>query len=113
MLLCYIGGYWHLSSAQNINGNNMVKQLTKRQAPPVETKSKAVTIAAREAGTVANRFSAVEIEAERIHAEQSGSKLVRALMTGGKMHAVISDGKSTLEVHDGVVALSVAQTEEP
>jgi len=35
-------------------------------------------------------------------------------MTGGKMHAVISDGKSTLEVHDGVVgALSVAQTEEP
>jgi len=61
---------------------------------------------------VAKRFASVEAEASRIHAEQSGAQLVRALLSGGKLHAVISDGKSTLEVMDGSVALSVAQPEE-
>lgn len=72
-------------------------------------KSKAVTIAAQAATAIATRFAAVEVEATRIHQEQSGAKLVRALMKGGKMHAVVSDGKTTLEVMDGAVALSVAQ----
>jgi hypothetical protein len=67
-----------------------------------QAKSQAVTIAASSAGAVAKRFDA----------EQSGSKLVRALLSGGKFHAVISDGKSTLDVMDGSVALSVAQAEE-
>jgi hypothetical protein len=77
-----------------------------------QAKSQAVTIAASSAGAVAKRFVSVEAEASRIHAEQSGSKLVRALLSGGKFHAVISDGKSTLDVMDGSVALSVAQAEE-
>jgi hypothetical protein len=76
------------------------------------TTTNAVTIAASAAGAVAKRFAAVENEASRIHAEQSGAKLVRALLQGGgKLHAVISDGKSTLEIMDGSVALSVAQAE--
>jgi len=75
------------------------------------TTTNAATIAASAAGAVAKRFAAVENEASRIHAEQSGASLVRALLQGGKLHAVISDGKSTLEIMDGSVALSVAQAE--
>jgi hypothetical protein len=44
-------------------------------------------------------------------AEQTGAQLVRALLQGGKLHAVISDGKSTIEIMDGSVAVSVAQTD--
>jgi hypothetical protein len=73
------------------------------------TKSKSVTIAASDAATTLARFAAVEAAAERIHQEQVGAKLVRALLNGGKLHAVISDGSSTIEVHDGQVALSVTQ----
>jgi hypothetical protein len=76
------------------------------------TTTNAVTIAASAAGAVAKRFASVEAEASRIHAEQTGGKLVRALLSGGKLHAVISDGKSTIEIMDGSVALSVAQAEE-
>jgi hypothetical protein len=76
-----------------------------------QLKSQAVTVAASTAGVVAKRFASVEAEASRIHAEQSGASLVRALLQGGKLHAVISDGKSTLEIMDGSVALSVAQAE--
>jgi hypothetical protein len=72
-------------------------------------KSKAVTVAAQSASAVSTRFTAVESEATRIHQEQSGASFVRALLKGGKLHAVVSDGKSTLEVMDGAVALSVAQ----
>jgi len=72
--------------------------------------SNAVTVAASAAGKIATRFQAVEAAAQRIHTEQSGAQLVRALLSGGKLHAVISDGKSTLEIMDGSVALSVAQT---
>jgi hypothetical protein len=77
-----------------------------------QVKSQAVTIAASSAGSMAKRFASAEAEASRIHSEQSGSKLVRALLQGGKLHAVISDGKSTIEIMDGQVALSVAQSEE-
>jgi hypothetical protein len=77
-------------------------------------KSKSITIAASDAANTLARFASVEAEASRIHAEQAGSKLVRALLSGGKLHAVISDGSSTIEVHDGQVALTVTQpdTEE-
>ena len=70
-----------------------------------ETKSKAIAIAASAAGAVAKRFQAVEAEASRIHAEQSGAQLVRALLQGGKLPAIVSDGKSTIEVCNGRVAL--------
>jgi len=73
------------------------------------TKSKAVTLAADAAANTLARFASVEAEAARIHHEQAGSKLVRALVSGGKLHAVISDGASTIEVHDGQVAPSVTQ----
>jgi hypothetical protein len=76
-----------------------------------KTKSKAVTIAARSAGDIIARFEAVEAAACRIHQEQSGAKLVRALLKDGKMHAVITDGNATLEVMDGAVSLSVEQRE--
>jgi hypothetical protein len=72
----------------------------------------AVTVAASNAGTVAKRFASVEAEASRIHSEQTGGKLVRALLSGGKLHAVVTDGQSTIEVCNGSVALSVAQPEE-
>jgi hypothetical protein len=77
-----------------------------------QVKSQAVTIAASSAGSVAKRFASVEAEASRIHSEQSGSRLVRALLSGGKLHAVVTDGRSTIEVCNGSVALSVAQAEE-
>lgn len=75
--------------------------------------STAVTVAASNAGMIAERFQAVEAEASRIHAEQSGAALVRALVDGSGLHAVLSDGKATIEVCGGKVALSVAQTGEP
>lgn len=73
-----------------------------------EKSHNAVTVAASKAGSIATRFSAVEAEAERIHAEQSGAKLVRAMMNGSGLHAILSDGKATLEICDGAVALSVS-----
>jgi hypothetical protein len=71
--------------------------------------SKSIAIAANAAANTLARFQAVEAEAERIHQEQAGSKLVRALLSGGKLHAIVSDGASTIEVHDGQVALTVTQ----
>ena len=70
-------------------------------------KSKSLTIAAQNAGTIAARFQSVEAEANRIHTEQTGATLVRALLGGQGLHAVISDGKSTVEVFNGQVSLSV------
>ncbi len=70
----------------------------------------AVTKAAQSAGALVSRFSAVESTATRIHQEQSGASLVRALLKGGRMHAVISDEcGSTIEVSDGNVMLSVSK----
>jgi len=71
-------------------------------------KSKAITVAAKSAA-IASRFADVECVATRIHQEQAGASLMRALLKGGKLHAVVSDGRATLEVSDGAVALSVAQ----
>ena len=67
-------------------------------------KSTAITLAA---STAASRWSAVESVANRMHEQQSGANIVRALLGKNGLHAVISDGKSTLEVSDGQVALSV------
>ena len=71
----------------------------------------AISIAAADAATAITRFSAVEREAQRIHQEQTGSRLVRALLDGSGLHAVITDGKATLEIADGKVAVSVRQEE--
>ena len=75
-----------------------------------QTKLTAVTIAASAAGAVAKRFASVEAEASRIHAEQSGASLVRALLSGGKLTWSFV-WQITLEIMDGSVALSVAQAE--
>ena len=80
--------------------------------PKKDKSHNAVTIAASKAGAVATRFASVEAEAERIYAEQSGARLVRAVMNGGGLHAVLSDGTSTLEVCNGAVALSVKEVEK-
>jgi hypothetical protein len=74
-----------------------------------KAKSKAVTIAAQLAGDIVARFAVVEATACRIHQEQSGARLVRALLKDGKLHAVVTDGNATLEVMDGAVSLSVEQ----
>ena len=79
--------------------------------PKKDKSHNAVTIAASKAGAVATDRS-VEAEAEGIHAEQSGARLVRAVMNGGGLHAVLSDGTSTLEVCNGAVALSVKEVEK-
>ena len=73
-------------------------------------KSRAITTCAQSASAVTTRFADVERVANRIHQEQQGASLMRALLDkSGKLHAVLSDGKATLEVMDGAVALSVAQ----
>jgi hypothetical protein len=74
-----------------------------------KSRNNAVTVAASKAGSVATRFASVEAEAQRIHTEQTGAKLVRAVLNGGGLHAVLSDGKTTIEVLDGKVALSVSE----
>jgi hypothetical protein len=73
--------------------------------------SNAVSVAASNAGKIATRFQAVESAAQRAHEEMTGGRLVRALLQGGKLHAVVTDGQSTIEVCNGAVALSVAQPE--
>lgn len=60
---------------------------------------------------MAKRFASVEAEASRIHAEQSGSRIVKALMNGSGLHVLVTDGKTILEIAGGVTALSVAQPE--
>ena len=77
-----------------------------------KAKSKAVTIAARSAGDIVARFEAVEAAACRIHQEQSGANLMRALLSGGKLSAIVSDRHSTIEIYDGKVSVSVKQDEE-
>jgi hypothetical protein len=77
-----------------------------------KAKSKAVTIAARSAGDTIARFEAVEAAACRIHQEQSGANLMRALLSGGKLSAIVSDRHSTIEIYDGKVSVSVKQDEE-
>jgi hypothetical protein len=72
-----------------------------------KSKGTAITLAAQRAEAIAARFAAVEAEATRIHEEQTGARLVRAMLGGNGLHAVISDGKSTMEVFDGQVSLSV------
>jgi hypothetical protein len=76
-----------------------------------KTNVPAIAELAKRSGAIVTRFAAVETAAHRIHEEQSGAKLVRALMNGGKLHAVVSDGQTTLEVLNGTVVLSVAQPE--
>ena len=73
--------------------------------------SKAVTVATRDAASVLSRFEAVERNARTIHEQSVGSKMARALLSGGRLHAVVTDGRSTIEICDGKVAVSVEQGE--
>src|ERR1035437_9789740 len=95
------------------NIHSLNHQSFRKEKHMAKAKSKAVTIAARSAGDVLARFGAVESEACRIHQEQSGAKLVRALLKDGKMHAVITDGKSPLEVMDGAAGRAGEPLEAP
>jgi hypothetical protein len=71
-------------------------------------RSKEVTTAAQSAGSIMQRFAAVETEARRIFEQQKkpAPKQVRAVLNGS-LHILITDGKATMEVNDGVVALHV------
>ena len=71
-----------------------------------------VAIAAESAGRALERFAAVEQAAQAAHEEMTGRAMVRAMLDGNGLHAVISDGKATLEIANGRVAVSVKQ-EEP
>lgn len=46
------------------------------------------------------------------YGEQNGARLVRAVLDGAGLHAVISDGKATIEIVNGAVAVSVTNGEE-
>ena len=73
-----------------------------------KNKSKSIAVAAQSAGAIATRFSSVETEATRIHAEQSGARVVRALLGEQGIHAVLSDQHgATLEICGGQVAVSI------
>jgi hypothetical protein len=71
--------------------------------------SKSITLAADNAAGILRRFQA---EAERIAGEQNGAKMVRAVLDQNGLHAVISDGHSTIEIANGAVAVSVKQEVE-
>ncbi len=75
-------------------------------------KKTSIAVAANSAAAIARRFEAVEREAERIHTEQTGAAIVRALLGGAGLHAVITDGKATLEICNGKVAVSVTRQDE-
>ena len=77
-----------------------------------KAKNTTIAIASEKAGTVMARFEAVEREAQKIHEQQMGTKLARALLSNGSLHLVLSDGKATVEVANGAVALSVKQENE-
>jgi hypothetical protein len=68
------------------------------------TKSKSLTLAAV---GILKRFQAVEREAERIAAGQNSTQLVQALLNDDGLHAIISDGRATIEIANGQVAVSV------
>ena len=75
------------------------------------TRKPKTAIVTRDAAPVLSRFEAVERTASAIHEQSGANKLARALLSGGKLHAVISDGRSTVEICDGKVAVSVQQDE--
>jgi hypothetical protein len=68
------------------------------------TKSKSLTLAAV---GILKRFQAVEREAEHIAAGQNSTQLVQALLNDDGLHAIISDGRATIEIANGQVAVSV------
>jgi len=54
-----------------------------------------------------SRWNAAEEEAQRHHTTASSRKIVKAVMNGSGLHAFISDGKATIEICDGAIAVSV------
>jgi len=75
-------------------------------------KSKAVTVATCDAAAIMTRFKAVEDNAHAIHEQSVGTKMARAILSGGNLHCVVSDGRSTIEISGGKVAVSVQQDDE-
>jgi hypothetical protein len=73
------------------------------------TKSNKLT---QTAGGHLRRFSAVEHEAERIASEQNGRAFVRAVLSDGKLHAIIQDEcGAVLELAEGKIPLTVRNEE--
>jgi hypothetical protein len=75
----------------------------------MKARSKAITTAASEAAEIARRFGAVERDAQFIFAQSSSRKVARAVMNGSGLHAIISDGMSTVEICNGTIAVNVTQ----
>jgi hypothetical protein len=73
-------------------------------------KHNAVTAAAESASQALTRFNETETFAQRLF-RPSGNKSVQAVIVNGKMHAIFTDGQTTIEIMDGNAAMSVAQSE--
>ena len=73
-------------------------------------KHNAVTAAAESASQALTRFNETETFAQRLF-RPSSNKSVQAVIVNGKMHAIFTDGQTTIEIMDGNAAMSVAQSE--
>jgi hypothetical protein len=72
----------------------------------------AVTIAAREAGSVMARWQAVELAAQAVSDADTGRKLVQAFAGKDGVHALIRDQHGvTMEIASGKLAVTIAATE--
>ena len=74
--------------------------------------NKSITIAASNAGAIVKRFSTVETEAARIHAEREGAALARVIAGPGGIHLLMTDRHgTTLEIAEGRIAATVREQE--
>jgi hypothetical protein len=92
----YIYHVYHL-----LQGNAMAKLPTRQ-----------ITLAAESASKQLERFSAVEEAARQIHEASVGTKFARAMLNGGGLHVLLTDNKTTVEICDGKMVVSVASEED-
>jgi len=72
----------------------------------MKEKSKAITVAAQNAGAIASR-------AHRIQAEEAGRTIARAFLGKDGVHALLTDAHgTTIEIAEGKIALTVRQQQE-
>jgi hypothetical protein len=72
----------------------------------------AVTLAAREAGSIMARWQAVELAAQTVHEADTGRKLLQALAGKDGVHALIRDQHGvTMEIAGGKIAVTIAAKE--
>jgi hypothetical protein len=68
----------------------------------------AVMVAAETASKALDRFQATETFAQRLFRPE-GNSSIKAVLSAGNLHVVLTDGKTTLEVSNGQAAIAVAE----